>query len=479
MAHATGKPKEHVRVPLTADVAHLTETDKKILHLLVETIPLINKVYLDQRRQNFYQTKGVFDKRRSANFYPTDASTDEVRKQIDAYLMSYPAERKMLLSPFTNVIRYGNGFRAVPYSSEYRREFVQIGTLLRKAARLAKAYPKFKKFLQSKARAFLINSYTNSDIDWISANDSPFELVIGPYESYEDKLYGVKRDVEGVLSIARSEETRQAELFQGEILNFDAHLGKRYGYTTETTLTPMIVADMVAAGGGPIYEYVPMACNLPNDPEILARVGSKKVFYLNVIRAKMERITSWVATAVLERELRDCIEPSIFFLFVLGHESAHGLSFRFTGNDFGPSGALLEEAKADIFGLLFLYYLADRGVLTKEMAQTAVLSHLTDGLRQLRFGLGEAHAAGTLLQYNHFFESEALRIKGTKFLFAQERFRETLEELGDKFYALSQTKNPEKIEEFINARKEVPTELRTLINSLEGIPVDIDPIFSM
>lgn len=475
MSHATGKSREHVPVPIRADISHLTQNDRHILSLLIAAAELVNPIYLKQMRQDLEATRGIFDESRESNYYPEGMT----REDIKAYIDLHPEERAGILSPFTVVEKKGERLTAIPYSDYYHGYLASISTLLEEAA-IGTENDSFKTFLKRKAQAFLTNQYRQSDVEWVRVTGAPFELIIGPYEDYDDHLFGVKRDIHAILGIVLPEETQEAEnVFQEHIAEFDAFLSRRYGYTASTTMTPMIVMDEIFAAGHPWYSYVPMAYNLPNDSDIQQEVGSKKVFVRNVMKAKMELITKSIAEIVLSPSVAALLESSTLKDFVIGHEASHGLSFRFDGDNFLDLGSPLEEGKADIFGMMFLYFLAYRGIIEKEKAEKAVIANLTDGLRQIRFGIDEAHAIGTLIQYNWFLKYGAMRLSGRGIEFEPNLFGPTLYGLGDEFYALSQTRDHKAAQQFVRKWGGVPDEVRKIISSFEGIPVDIDPLFDV
>ena len=127
--------------------------------------------------------------------------------------------------------------------------------------------------------------------------------------------------------------------------------------------------------------------------------------------------------------------------------------------------------------MIFLYFLAEKGIIERDIAEKAVIGNLTDGLRKIRFGIEEAHAVGTLIQYNWFLTRGAMRFGGNGLEFKTALFKQTLDGLGDEFYTLSQTRNHKAAQQFVDTRGQVPDKVREIITSFDGIPVDIDPVF--
>ena len=68
--------------------------------------------------------------------------------------------------------------------------------LLREAAELT-AQPTLKRFLTSRADAFLTNDYYASDVAWMEL-DASIEPTIGPYEVYEDEWFNSEGGVRSV-----------------------------------------------------------------------------------------------------------------------------------------------------------------------------------------------------------------------------------------------------------------------------------------
>lgn len=473
MAHATGK-ETHVPVAIEADLSALSEHDLETLSLLAEAAHVADRIYLQQMRHEPVLPGTVFTLPKEPYAFPADAT----KQEIDAFLEDNPEARDDIMDPFTVVIRTEAGFAAVPYAQAYAEDCERLAALLAVAGTRV-SQPYMRDYLLKRSLAFETSKFRESDIAWIQANDSPFELIIGPYESYADKLYGVKRTFEAILGIVRVEETRQAGMFQNQLQGFDSLLGSIYDYETSPTLTPMVVMDEVTASGESLYEYVPIACNLPNDTDIHQEVGSKKVFMHNVMQAKFRVLTLPIAERVLSSELLQRVDFYALLLFVIGHEGSHGLSFHFTGEDFGTEHSALEECKADVFGILFLYYLVDEGVLEAEIAEKAVIGHLADILRQIRFGLEEAHAIGGLVQYNWLQRHGVLKITSDELSFNPTLCRTAFGRLGDELYRVCKAKNTEVTQTFLTEWGSIPPSLPALIEKLTDLPVDIDPIFSV
>ena len=77
--------------------------------------------------------------------------------------------------------------------------------LLREAAALTDN-ASLKKFLELRAAAFESDDYYASDLAWMDL-DAPVEVTIGPYETYEDELFGYKAAFEAFVTVNLPKES--------------------------------------------------------------------------------------------------------------------------------------------------------------------------------------------------------------------------------------------------------------------------------
>ena len=94
---------------------------------------------------------------------------------------------------------------AVPYSEEYKDDLTRAANLLKEAANLTDN-ASLKNFLNLRADAFLSNDYYASDMAWMDL-DAPIDITIGPYETYNDELFGYKAAFETFLNLRDDEES--------------------------------------------------------------------------------------------------------------------------------------------------------------------------------------------------------------------------------------------------------------------------------
>ena len=96
-------------------------------------------------------------------------------------------EEKQKATGFFYLIRRGDDGKltTVPYSEAYAEFLEPAAQLLREAAALT-TNETLKDFLNKRADAFASDDYYESDVAWMDL-DSPIDVTIGPYETYEDR----------------------------------------------------------------------------------------------------------------------------------------------------------------------------------------------------------------------------------------------------------------------------------------------------
>ena len=98
--------------------------------------------------------------------------------------------------------------------------------LLREAAALTDN-ASLKKFLTLRADAFLSNDYYASDLAWMDL-DAPLDITIGPYETYNDELFGYKAAFEAYITIRDDRGNRHSSrLFAGHLQEVENNLPHR------------------------------------------------------------------------------------------------------------------------------------------------------------------------------------------------------------------------------------------------------------
>src|SRR5690606_36930692 len=68
-------------------------------------------------------------------------------------------------------------------------------------------------YLKSRADALLSDNYDASDRLWLDLKNNQFDIIIGPIENYEDKLYGNKASFEAYVLVKDMEWSQRLEKY--------------------------------------------------------------------------------------------------------------------------------------------------------------------------------------------------------------------------------------------------------------------------
>ena len=221
---------------------------------------------------------GTDKKPLGANFYPEDMTKEEFENRIK----KNPQDEKSFTSEFTVIRRKDGTLTAIPYSEYFKDKLTKASNLLKEAAEFADN-PSLKKYLISRADAFLSNDYYQSDMDWMDLKDHNIEVVIGPYEVYEDAMFNYKAAFESFVTIKDPVETKKLEVFVKYLTDIEKNLplDDKYKNYTRGSESPIVVANEVFTAGDTKAGVQTLAFNLPNDERVRQAKGSKKVMLKN------------------------------------------------------------------------------------------------------------------------------------------------------------------------------------------------------
>ncbi|RMH76739.1 MAG: peptidase [Calditrichaeota bacterium] len=508
-------------VEIGTDLSRLSESDRRALMKLVQAAQLMDEIFLRQvyhknvairealnnsDNPQFAFLKDYFDinfgpfdrlegdkpfinldepKPKGANYYPVDMT----REEFEQWLETHPEDREAFTGYFTVIRRKGDALVAVPYSEEYRELLEPAAKLLREAAELTDN-PSLKKYLTSRAEAFLSNDYFQSDMDWMDLRDHDLEVVIGPYEVYEDGLFNYKAAFEAFLTVVNHEDGRKLQKV-GQFLDAmerrlpipDEHKNFRRGKSS-----PIVVVDEVYTAGDTKAGVQTIAFNLPNDERVREKKGSKKVMLKNVIRAKYENISIPIMQRVLAEKDLQRVSADAFFYHVLLHEMVHGLGpgtivkdgrETTVSRELKETYSVLEEAKADVVGLYQFPFMIEQGVFDKELADKLYASFVGGIFRSIRFGIESAHGGANAITFNYLMEKGAIRYDSQtgRFSVNDEVIESAIRDLSHDILMLQALGDYEGAKAFLAKYRRLSPELKEALSRLDDVPVDIRPIY--
>jgi hypothetical protein len=258
-----------------------------------------------------------------ANFYPEDMTKDE----FNSWLSSLSESDKARATGYFYVIRRdaSGKLKPVSYSEEYEQYLKPAAQLLNEAGRLA-TNQTLKNFLFKRAVAFNTNDYYDSDVAWMDL-DSPIDVTMGPYETYEDELFGYKAAFEAYVTLRDDAESAKLKKFSGYLQELEDNLpiDPKYRNPKLGAASPIRVVNEVFSSGEGNSGVQTAAFNLPNDERVVKEKGSKRIMLKNVQDAKFNKTLIPISRVVLEPAQLPNLSFEAFFTHILTHELMHGL----------------------------------------------------------------------------------------------------------------------------------------------------------
>lgn len=90
--------------------------------------------------------------------------------------------------------------KTIAYSEKHKPALTRAAELLREAAALAEDTG-LKKHLELRADALLSDDFYESDKAWLDMRENGVDIICGPIENYEDKLFGYKAAYEAYVLV--------------------------------------------------------------------------------------------------------------------------------------------------------------------------------------------------------------------------------------------------------------------------------------
>jgi len=434
---AEAHPEIYADFTLTADLGHLSASQRDMIGLLIEASQIMDDLFwrqafgdnheqwldsiADQKVRRFAEInygpwdrldgdrpfiEGIGPKPLGANFYPADMSKEEFEA---AYL---PGKKGL----YSLVRRDQAGqLTLVPYHVAYADELAQAARLLREAAGHAES-PDFANYLKLRAAALISDDFQVSDMYWMDVKDNEIDVVIGPIETYEDQLFGYRAAYEAYVLIKDLEWSDRLSRFATFLpaLQEGLPVPEEYKWETPGTDADLNAYDVVYYAGHSNAGSKTIAINLPNDEEVQLEKGSRRLQLKNAMRAKYEKILEPIADALIDNSQRRHITFDAFFANTMFHEVAHGLGIKNTidGRSTVREAMLdvassMEEGKADILGLYMITELHKAGELGDVDLRDYYVTFMTSVFRSVRFGASSAHGKANMVRFNFFLDKGA------------------------------------------------------------------------
>ncbi len=434
---AKPRPEIYAEFTLTADLSHLSDRQRKMVGILIEASEIMDDLFWrqaygpdylewldtiespDARRfaeinygpwdrldDNRPFIDGFGPKPAGANFYPADMT----REEFDAAYL--PGKNGL----YSLVRRDAEGkLELIPYYVEYAEELKAAAELLREAAKLAENAD-FANYLRLRALALLSDDFQMSDMWWMDVKDNMVDVVIGPIETYEDRLFGYRAAYEAYVLIkdmAWSERLSRFAQFLPE-LQSGLPVPDEYKQEAPGTDSDLNAYDVVYYAGDCNAASKTIAINLPNDEEVQLQKGTRRLQLKNAMQAKFDKILVPIAGVLIDETQRQHITFDAFFGNTMFHEVAHGLGVKNTVTGKGTvrealrdAASSMEEGKADVLGLYMVTELHKAGELGDVDLRDNYVTFMAGIFRSIRFGAASAHGKANMVRFNFFLDKGA------------------------------------------------------------------------
>ena len=509
--------EKFAQVDMNPDTSFLSASEKAVVNKLIEASEYLSEIYLRQRGANYPALRqeiaengsktqlAMFDLHygpcdslegdfafygntecpEGAGFYPADMT----RQEFEDWIAAHPEDEAAFTSGYTVIRRTEDGgLKAVPYHVEYAEFLKPAAQLMREAAELSEN-ANLKKFLNLRADAFLDDDYFESEMAWMDLYGD-IEVAIGPYEVYDDGLFGYKTAYESFVTIKNPEESAALAKYKNYLRDMEANLPVKESYKNFSRgfASPIAVTYQVHGGGDNENGVQTIAFNLPNDERVREAKGAKKVILNNVLGAKYDRILAPIGERVLVRDQAELTTKKYMSYNTLFHELSHSLgpgNITVDGEETSVSAQLkdlysgVEEGKADVMGAYNILYMMERGELPSAEKEAFLATYFTGLFRSMRFGITEAHAKGAAFQYNYYMQTGA-----AEWLPDQKRYRvnfdvleQSISDLTGEVVRLQGDGSYEATETFLQTYVKLDEPAKAALGKLEDIPYDIRPVY--
>jgi hypothetical protein len=507
---AEPRPEIYAEFTLTADLSYLSDEQREMLGLLIDAAEIMDGLFWRQAYGDDYkqllENVGVGDAGRfaeinygpwdrlddnrpfiegagpkplGANFYPADMTKEEFES---AYLPG-----KMGL--YSLVRRDENGdLTLVPYHVAYATELKTAADLLRQAAGLADSQD-FANYLKLRAAALISDEFQMSDLYWMDVKENEIDIVIGPIETYEDRLFGYRAAYEAFVLIKDMEWSAELARFATFLPELQEELPVPDDYKLETpgSDADLNAYDVVYYAGDSNAGSKTIAINLPNDEDVQLQKGTRRLQLKNAMRAKFDKILEPIADLLIDESQRQHVTFDAFFANTMFHEVAHGLGIKYTIDGSGTVGAALldvassmEEGKADVLGLYMVTALYDKGELGNVDLRDYYVTFMTSVFRSIRFGASSAHGKANMVRFNFFVEHGAfVRDAETgRYSVDFERMRTAMADLSRLLLTLQGDGDYEGAFELTNTKGVIGEQLQADLDRLTRAEIPVDIVFN-
>lgn len=386
------------------DLSSLKDWERQAIEIFKDAVKVCGDIYDKQKNSNCP----------GGNFYPCEIPKEQ--------LETFAKENPEIFSPYTMVeIDQMGKISAVKYSQKFEKEIAQISEALEKAAPLYEqnGFSLYSSYLRQLSKDLKNDDYEESEKIWLKIDwKVNVDIKLGPIETYQDKLFGVKRAFQANLRITDNVDSNNI----GEYIDLAyalADYSKQNKTESQISQKNIIVrVDKVVAMSGWHAEFVPRTSNYPADISHI-NFGSKVIIYSNNIAIKQVVIQNIISKLFVlnSDDLKGNFELAFIRLCTL-HEIAETVSKQEHSKDYGNFGQIEDsfiELNAEMAALKIASYQVLKGVFSSDDYRFMIIEFIASALRGWVFGRSSAgglraFSDGHKVILNYLLQEGALKI---------------------------------------------------------------------
>jgi hypothetical protein len=312
------------------------------------------------------------------------------------------------------------------------------------------------------------------------------DIVIGPIENYEDKLFGYKSAHEAYVLVKDKSWSDRLAKYAAFLPELQKGIPVSDAYKAEVpgSDADLNAYDVVYYAGDCNSGSKTIAINLPNDEAVTLAKGSRRLQLKNAMKAKFEQILVPIAKVLITPEQQQYITFDAFFGNTMFHEVAHGLGIKYTLESKGTVTvrtalkehySALEEGKADILGLYMITQLHAMGEIEGDLKEYYT-TFIAGIFRSVRFGAASAHGKANMIRFN-FFQEKGAFTKSIDSIYKvdYEKLQLAMNDLSSLILTLQGDGDYEGVNQLLQEKGIIGADLQADLDRIEaqGIPVDI------
>ncbi|WKZ30806.1 MAG: hypothetical protein QY318_03075 [Candidatus Dojkabacteria bacterium] len=403
---------------LDADLSHLSKSELDAIERLKVVGEIVHKMWLAQVDPG----KGM------VNVYPDGVTKKEV--------LLAAKKDSAITSPYTFVEESNGRLKAVHYRDKFDSEIDEVVKILKECADILED-SETKSYFTKLAKAWDKGDFDEALNVYLKNGHTRIEVLMGPLETYEDKLLGYKKSFQFNLRVLREKETEDSDKFiqlfkTADILNPTSMASKEIQRRKVT-----FRVDDVLMFSGRQSNTQSTGTNLPNETDLAEKMGTKILVYRNALEYKFRNNLSWLMDRIdikgKDVKLEDAMEGELYSLAF--HEITEGL-VKFDGYEerLQNYSNAIRELNATLLGMKSAKYHFLKGVFTQEEMEDMLVATLIYSvdvcLRHEESSSIDEYAKGFALLFNYASRIGAVEFSTDKVSVDLARLSEAIDIMG-------------------------------------------------